>query len=177
MIENKPEHIEDVVMEARNVTMVYPGTIALDGVDFKLYRGKVNVLIGQNGAGKSTLMRILAGIEQPTQGSIYLNGEEVKLNGPKEAAEKGIGIIHQELNLFPLLTVAQNIFMGQEGAKLGGLYINQKENNKKAAEILKRLEHYINPKTQVAELRMGQQQIVEIAKTLLTAEHPGFNHG
>ena len=167
MIERTPEHIEDVVMEARNITMVYPGTIALDEVDFKLYRGKVNVLIGQNGAGKSTLMRILAGIEQPTQGSIYLNGEQVKLNGPREAAEKGIGIIHQELNLFPLLTVAQNIFMGQENAKIGGLYISHKENNKRAAEILKRLEHYINPKTQVAELRMGQQQIVEIAKTLL----------
>ncbi len=167
MNEKKPDYIEDVVMEARNITKIYPGTIALDGVDFKLYRGKVNVLIGQNGAGKSTLMRILAGIEQPSEGVIYLNGEEVKLNGPKEAAEKGIGIIHQELNLFPLLTVAQNIFMGQEDAKLGGLSINQKENNKKASEILKRLEHYINPKTQVAELRMGQQQIVEIAKTLL----------
>lgn len=156
----------DCVMEVRNITKVYPGTIALSDVDYKLYRGKVNVLIGQNGAGKSTLMKILAGIEQPTQGEIYLNGEAVNLNGPREAAAMGIGIIHQELNLFPLMTVTQNIFMGQEDTKFKGLYIRSKKSKQRAEEILKKLEHFIDSGKLVNELRMGQQQIIEIAKTM-----------
>lgn len=158
---------DDIVMEAQNITKVYPGTVALKNVDFKLHRGKVNVLIGQNGAGKSTMMRILAGIEKPTHGEIYMNGKEIKLNGTREAAAMGIGIIHQELNLFPLLTVTQNIFMGQENARLRGLYINCRKNCQKAEQILKKLEHYIDPKSRVSELRMGQQQIIEIAKTMV----------
>jgi erythritol transport system ATP-binding protein len=157
----------DFVMETRNITQVYPGTVALKNVDYKLYRGKVNVLIGQNGAGKSTLMRILAGIEQPTQGEIFMNGKKIELHGPREAEAMGISIIHQELNLFPLLSVAQNIFMGQENSKFLGLYINKKTNNDKAGKILRKLEHFIDPNTRVSELKMGQQQIIEIAKTMV----------
>lgn len=157
--------IEELCLTARNVTKVYPGTIALDKVNFNVYRGKVNVLIGENGAGKSTLMKIIAGIEQPTEGIISLNNEEIKLHSTRDAAAKGIGIIHQELNLFPNLNVYQNIFMDREFTKFGVL-LDNKKHIEKAAELLKKLEHPISPETLVSDLKVGQQQIVEIAKTM-----------
>lgn len=157
----------EVIMEARSVTKVYPGTVALKNVDFKIYKGMVNVLIGQNGAGKSTLMRLLAGIEQQTEGEIFLNGKQINLNGPVDASDKGIGMIHQELNLFPELSVMQNIFMNQENVKARGLIIDDKKNSEMAERILKKLEHEIGLRTRVGDLRMGQQQIIEIAKTMV----------
>ena len=108
MAENKDK---DIVMKCRHMEKVYPGTKALDDVDFNIYRGKVNVLIGENGAGKSTLMKQIAGIEQPSSGKMYLDGEEVSFKNTTEARAKGVGIIHQELSLFPNLNVYQNIFM------------------------------------------------------------------
>src|SRR5665811_1995296 len=89
----------DVIMRAEQVTKVFPGTLALDKVSFNVYRGKVNVLIGENGAGKSTLMKILAGVEQQTEGKILLDGQEINLRSPLDATRLGIGIIYQELNL------------------------------------------------------------------------------
>lgn len=155
------------IIEARNITQVYPGTVALKDVNFKVYKGRINILIGENGAGKSTLMRILAGIEQPTNGSILLDGQEVRILGPRDAAKKGIGIIHQELNLYPDLSVLQNIFMGQEYTKAKGAVLNNKQHIQKTKEVLHMLEHDIDPKQRVGDLRMGQQQIIEIAKSLL----------
>ena len=96
-------HIDLVILQARKVSKVYPGTTALDEVDFSIYRGKVNVLIGENGAGKSTLMKILAGVEGATGGSLVLEGEAITIRSPKDAARHGIGIVYQELNLFPQL--------------------------------------------------------------------------
>ncbi|HUC92858.1 MAG TPA: sugar ABC transporter ATP-binding protein [Paenibacillus sp.] len=157
---------DDLCMQARQVSKIYPGTLALDKVDFNVYRGKVNVLIGENGAGKSTLMKIMAGIEQPSGGEIMLNGETVKLSSTRYAATKGIGIIHQELNLFPNLTVAQNIFMAREEIKYGGAMLDQRKHIEKTKQILERLEHPIDPHTSVSNLKVGQQQIVEIAKTM-----------
>lgn len=158
---------KDTIMEAKNITKIYPGTVALDNVSFNVFRGKVNILIGENGAGKSTLMKILAGIEQPTSGELYLEGEKVKVLGTKDAVSKGIGMIHQELNLFPELSVMQNIFMGQEITKGKGLLLNDKEHVIKSKQVLKRLEHEIDPKSRVGDLRMGQQQIIEIAKSII----------
>ena len=155
-----------VCMQARQVSKVYPGTLALDKVDFNVYKGKVNVLIGENGAGKSTLMKIMAGIEQPTEGAIYLNGEQIHLKNTREASAKGIGIIHQELNLFPNLTIAQNIFMAREETKLFGAAIDEQKHIDRTKKILERLEHPMDPNTLVQELKVGQQQIVEIAKTM-----------
>ena len=100
------------VMQAVGITKLYPGTTALDNVDFSVYPGKVNVLIGENGAGKSTLMKILAGIERPTEGKVLLNGQEVHFANTREATAQGVGIIHQELNLFPEMRVADNMFAG-----------------------------------------------------------------
>src|SRR5262249_38753700 len=96
---------KEIVLRAEGITKVVSGTVAIRQVDFNVYRGKVNVLIGENGAGKSTLMKILAGVEQPDEGRIFLNGQPVRFDGPQAATAHGIGIIYQELNLFPNLSV------------------------------------------------------------------------
>lgn len=161
-----------LAMEARDITKVFPGTTALQNVSFKIYRGKINVLVGENGAGKSTLMKIIAGIEQPTVGTLHMYGEDgaaeaVSFPSTREAAKKGIGIVHQELNLFTDLDVAENIFMNKELKKFGSAFIDHNTQAEKAREVLKRLGQDINPKTPVRDLRLGQQQIVEIAKTMI----------
>lgn len=155
----------DVVLHCEKIDKIYPGTKALDGVSFDLLKGKVNVLIGENGAGKSTLMKMIAGIEQPSNGKMYMGGEEVYFKDTTAAREKGIGIIHQELSLFPNLTVYQNIFMNHEKKK--GLFLDDKAHVAGAEKILKRLEHEIPPDTLVGDLRVGQQQMVEIARNLI----------
>ncbi len=155
----------NVVLHCEKIDKIYPGTKALDGVSFDLLKGKVNVLIGENGAGKSTLMKMIAGIEQPSNGKMYMGGEEVYFKDTTAAREKGIGIIHQELSLFPNLTVYQNIFMNHEHKK--GLFLDDKAHMEGAKKILKRLEHEIDPDTLVGDLRVGQQQMVEIARNLI----------
>lgn len=160
MAENKDK---DIVMKCRHMEKVYPGTKALDDVDFNIYRGKVNVLIGENGAGKSTLMKQIAGIEQPSSGKMYLDGEEVSFKNTTEARAKGVGIIHQELSLFPNLNVYQNIFMNNEQKK--GVVVNNEIHKQKTKEVLERLEYPIDPEAKVGDLRVGQQQMIEIAVT------------
>lgn len=160
--ENMTEH--NVILRAENITKVYPGTIALKGVDFNVYRGKVNVLVGENGAGKSTLMKIIAGVEQPTSGQIYLEGEEIFITSVKSAGEHGIGIIFQEMMVFPNLSVAENLFIGRE--KLSAGVVSAAEQRKETVRILNRMEQKINPDQLVGELRVGQQQIIEIARAI-----------
>ena len=155
----------DIVMKCRHMEKVYPGTKALDDVDFNVYRGKVNVLIGENGAGKSTLMKQIAGIEQPSSGTMYLEEEEVSFKNTTEARAKGIGIIHQELSLFPNLNVYQNIFMNNESKK--GVVVDNAVHKQKTIEILDRLEYPIDPEATVGDLRVGQQQMIEIARNLI----------
>ncbi len=161
-----------LLMEAKHITKVFPGTTALQDVDFKIYKGKINVLVGENGAGKSTLMKLIAGIEQPTYGSLYMydesgNSEKVSFASTREAAKKGIGIVHQELNLFTNLNVAENIFMNKELKRYGSTYIDHTTQEARAEEVLKKLGQVIDTKTLVRDLRLGQQQIVEIAKTMI----------
>ncbi|NDJ75744.1 MAG: sugar ABC transporter ATP-binding protein [Chloroflexi bacterium] len=155
----------DIILEARNVTKLYPGTVALDNVTYHARRGKVNVLVGENGAGKSTLMKILAGVIQATEGELVLEGEEIRPKNPREAEARGIGIIHQELNLFQNLSVAENIFMAHE-ITWGKTIVRHGDEEAEAAKLLNRLEQPIDPRTLVSYLRVGQQQIVEIAKAL-----------
>jgi len=162
-MENKNR--EGVCFHAEGISKIYPGTKALDNVDFDLLTGKVNVLIGENGAGKSTLMKMIAGIEQPSEGRLYMDGKEVHFRNTTEARSHGIGIIHQELNLFPNLPVYQNIFVAREKKK--GLGMDNKYHREKAAEVLKKLEHEIPVDTLVGELRVGQQQMIEIARNLV----------
>lgn len=156
---------DDIILQAKKITKLYPGTVALNEVDFNIYRGKVNALIGENGAGKSTLMKILAGVEEATSGKLYLECKEIAPRSPREAEELGIGIIYQELNLFPNLNVAENIFMAHEHTR-GGMIIKHGSQEDVARKLLKRLEQPIDPRTLVGDLRIGQQQIVEIAKAL-----------
>jgi erythritol transport system ATP-binding protein len=155
----------DVILRARGITKRYGGVHALKGVDFEIRRGKVTTLFGENGAGKSTLMKILSGVEQPTSGTLELRGKEVTFSSANDALDKGIAIIHQELNLAPNLSVSDNIFMGRElRTKLGSVdYARQRE---VVRGLMERLEENIDPRTLVSELRLGQQQIVEIAGAL-----------
>ncbi len=156
---------ENVILHAEKVTKVYPGTVALQDVDFNIYQGKVNVLIGENGAGKSTLMKILAGVEYPTSGTLLLDGKPITVRSPRDAARHGIGIIYQELNLYPNLSVSENIFMAHELVTAVGT-IRESEQQRITRELLQRLELDVEPKTLVGDLRIGQQQIIEIAKAL-----------
>ncbi len=153
-----------VALEVQGVSKVYPGTVALKNADFRVYEGAVNVLVGENGAGKSTLMKIIAGVEQPSEGKVLVKGREVHLASTDDAAKNGIGIVFQELNLFGNLSVAENIFVAREITRAG--HIDHAAQERRAAEILKRLEHDIDPRTPVEDLRVGEQQIVEIAKAL-----------
>lgn len=153
------------ILEARGVSKRYPGTLALDGVTFKLHAGRVGALIGENGAGKSTLVKILAGVEQPTGGSLFLNGAPIQMHSVRDADAKGIGIIHQELNLCPNLTVAENIFLGRELTSTWVL-LDGKQQVEKTRQLLAQLKQNIDPESKVGDLPLGQQQIVEIAKAL-----------
>ena len=153
------------IMEARGVTKVYPGTVALKEVDFSIFPGEVHALIGENGAGKSTLMKILAGIEQPSAGKIFLDGKEVRFPNTRVASAAGVGIIHQELNMFREMRVADNMFAGNEIAHFG--VIDRNAQRKRVREVLSRLQLDVDPDEKMMNLRVGQQQIIEIGKTML----------
>lgn len=162
---NGPLAADEVILRAEQITRIYGGTVALDNVDFNVYRGKVNVLVGENGAGKSTLMKILAGAELPTSGRLLLEGKEVAFKSPRDAAKQHIGIIYQELSLFPNLSVAENIFANNERTRYG-VVIDSKAQFAETQRLMQRLEQPIDPRILVGDLRLGQQQIVEIARTL-----------
>lgn len=155
---------EDFILEAREVSKQYPGTLALNAVTFRLRPGTVTGLIGENGAGKSTLVKILSGVEQLTRGSLLLNGTEISMRSVRDADAHGIAIIHQELNLCPNLSVAENIFLGREVTRHG--ILNKSAQDETARTLLSRLENSIDPRTLVGDLPLGRQQIVEIAKAL-----------
>ena len=155
----------DVILRAEQVTKIFPGTVALNKVDFNVFRGKVNALVGENGAGKSTLTKILAGVETPTKGALFLEDSKVRIRSFHDAVAHGIGMIHQELNLCPNLNVAENMFVAREITR-GRVHIDHKAQLEKAQSLLDRLQANIDPKAEVANLRIGQQQIVEIAKAL-----------
>ena len=154
-----------LLLRADNISKAFPGVQALDNVSFDLYEGEVHVLIGENGAGKSTLMKIFAGAYQPDSGSLFINGEERKLNSPTSALNAGIGIIYQELNLIPHLNVAQNMYLGRFPKKAGFL-IDHKKLHKDAASVLDSLSLNIDTQVDCASLGTGQQQMVEVAKAL-----------
>ncbi|PKH26477.1 sugar ABC transporter ATP-binding protein [Enterobacterales bacterium CwR94] len=154
----------EVIIETRNVSRLYPGVTALDQVNYRVYRNKVNVLIGENGAGKSTMMKLLAGVETPSIGEILLDGEPVSLHSTHDAEKHGISIIFQELNLFPNMNVMDNIFMANEFFQRGR--INEKYQYELAKSLLERLELDVDPYSSLGELGIGHQQLVEIARAL-----------
>jgi erythritol transport system ATP-binding protein len=154
----------DAVLSARNVVKTYGSTHALRGVNFDIHRGKVTTLFGENGAGKSTLMKVLSGVVTPTSGTILLDGAPVTFGSSTEARDQGISIIHQELSLAPNLSVRDNIFMGRE--LRGATGVDFAEEARQARALMGDLEEEIDVMTLIEELRLGQQQIVEIARAL-----------
>ena len=107
------------IVVMKNITVQFPGVKALDDVSFSLRRGEVHVLLGENGAGKSTLVKVLSGVYKRNSGEVYVDGKAVEFRTTKEAQEAGVNIVHQELNLIPYLSVAENIFLGHEPKKNG----------------------------------------------------------
>ena len=153
------------ILEAKNINKIYPGVVALDSVNFNVYKAKVNVLVGENGAGKSTLMKILSGVEKQTSGELFLNNKILEIHSTKDAEENSIGIIHQELNFFPNLSVHENIFIANEILN-SHKTINVNKQISLTKELMLKLKQDINPDSRLESLRIGQQQIVEIAKAL-----------
>ncbi|KWH31561.1 D-ribose transporter ATP-binding protein [Burkholderia cepacia] len=155
----------DCVLEVRGVGKSFPGVVALDGVQFRVRRGTVHALMGENGAGKSTLMKIIAGVYTPDEGEILINGEPVVLNGPLDALDRGIAMIHQELNLMPYMTVAENIWIRREPKNRFGL-IDHAALRRQTAALFERLSIDIDPETDVRTLTVASRQMVEIAKAV-----------
>jgi ribose transport system ATP-binding protein len=153
------------LLQIRGASKSFPGVRALDDVSIDLRRGEVLALVGENGAGKSTLMKLLSGIYEPDAGEFVLDGDVVVPTSPKHAQELGISIIHQELNLMPDLTVAQNIFIGRE-RPFAGIFTSDRKLNKHAEDLFSLLGLALNPTDRVGDLTVARQQMVEIAKAL-----------
>jgi ribose transport system ATP-binding protein len=153
-----------VIMEG--IDKSFPGVHALDEVKFELYPGEIHALVGENGAGKSTLMKVLAGIYAKDGGRIIFKGQEVEIPNPRAAQHLGISMIHQELNLMPHLTVAQNIFVGREPRRNVGFFLDEKAVNEQAKGLLALIHLELDPRTKVSNLTIAKQQMIEIAKAL-----------
>ncbi|SMB90893.1 ribose transport system ATP-binding protein [Thermanaeromonas toyohensis ToBE] len=152
------------VLQARNITKIYPGTVALDNVSISFESGKVHALVGKNGSGKSTLVKIFSGAVEPTRGEILIDGTPIKFSDPAEAFLKGIATVYQELSLVPGLTVAENIFMGRLPTK--GRFVDWKKTYAMAKELLEEMKVDIPPQEIVYNLSMWQRQMVEIVKAM-----------
>ncbi len=151
-------------LEVIDVSKQFPGVKALDRITLRLNAGRVHALMGENGAGKSTLMKIIAGGMKPSSGEIRVKGARVEFQGPADAMKCGIAMIHQELNLVPHMTVAENIWVGREPRRLG--FVDHAAMRRRTVELLERLGIALNPDDEVASLVVANQQMVEIAKAV-----------
>ena len=158
--------MSETFLQMKHITKRFPGVLALNDVQFSLRRGEVHALLGENGAGKSTLMKILSGVYQPDEGEIIFEDKPVSFSDLLSAQNVGITIIHQEFNLFPELTVEENIFIGREFCKKNRWRLDEKQQRQATIEILQKLNLAIKPDTLVADLTVAQQQMVEIAKAI-----------
>ena len=153
------------VLEMRHVTKRFPGVVANDDVNFDLREGEVHALLGENGAGKSTLMNILYGLYHPDEGEIAIKGKPVRLGSPSAAIDAGVGMVHQHFMLIPVMTVAENIVLGQEPTE-GGVVLDMREAEARVREISDRYGLAVDPRARIDEITVGQQQRVEILKAL-----------
>lgn len=158
--------MNDYLVQMQGIDKHFPGVQALSDARFDLKPGEVHALVGENGAGKSTLMKILCGIYQRDAGDVIVRGQPVNFHGPRDALSAGIAMIHQELNLMPHLSVAQNIFIGREPRGALGFMLNEKRINEQARDLLGTLNLHIDPKVRVDKLSVARQQMVEITKAL-----------
>ena len=152
------------LVQMKNIAKSFSGTKVLKGVNLELGHGEILALLGENGAGKSTLMKILSGIYSKDEGEIYLDGELCHFQNPKEAQNKGVAIIHQEMNLCNDLSVSENIFLGRE--VMDGLRLNHKKMDEEAQKILDDLGISMKSTELAGNLKVSEQQMVEIAKAL-----------
>jgi ribose transport system ATP-binding protein len=156
--------MEKPILELKHIKKEYPGVTALDDVSLDFLPGEVHAIVGENGAGKSTFIKVLTGAILPTEGEIYFNGTLLHNNTPGKSLEMGIVAIYQEFNLFPFLSVMENIFYGSYPKK--GFVIDYKKMEQRVKELMRDLNVDIDPLTQIKDLTVGYQQIVEIAKAL-----------
>ncbi|MEX8492507.1 sugar ABC transporter ATP-binding protein, partial [Sphaerotilus sp.] len=156
---------ETVLLEIEGIRKAFPGVVALDNVRLRLRAGTVHALMGENGAGKSTLMKIIAGIYTPDQGEIRLKGQPVTLRGPLDALNQGIAMIHQELNLMPFMTVAENIWIRREPLNRFG-FVDHAVLRQQTQALFDRLAIDIDPEAEVRSLSIASRQMVEIAKAV-----------
>ena len=152
------------VLEVKNITKVFPGTVALDDVSAKFEGGKIHAIVGKNGSGKSTLIKIISGSQPATKGRIFLDGKELHYTSTIDAMKDGIATVYQELSLVPELSVAENILLGRMPEKHG--LISWRDANKEVEKLLKSLDINIKPTEIVSRLSMWQKQMVEIAKAM-----------
>src|ERR1044072_77100 len=156
--------VEAPVLEMRGITQRYPGVVANDKIDLEVRPGEIHALLGENGAGKTTLMNILYGLARPDAGQILIDGQEVQLTGPSDAIKRGISMVHQHFMLVPVLTVAENIVLGDETTT--GPFLDSKQTHPRSVELGRRFGFEVDPEAKVGSLSVGWQQRVEILKAL-----------
>ncbi len=157
--------MEPPLISIQGVSKRFGGAVALDNVSFDVAAGELHAIVGENGAGKSTLMKVLSGVIGDFDGQVLLRGRPIQFAGPRDAQHAGVGIIHQELNLVEQLSVAANVFLGREIRRGYGL-LNQRAMNEQTAALLEELECHVRADESVGQLRVGDQQLAEIAKAL-----------
>ena len=153
------------ILELRNITKEFPGVLANDQVNFDLQEGEIHALIGENGAGKSTLMNVLFGIYQQEEGEVFYQGQKLDIDGPEDAIELGIGMVHQHFMLVPTLTVTENIILGDEVTTNLG-HLNLKEAEAEVAELSENYGLDVDPQAKIQDISVGMEQRVEILKAL-----------
>jgi len=158
--------LSEIAVELKNITKMFPGVTALDDMSITLKKGEIHGLIGENGAGKSTLIKVLTGVHIPEKGEIYIDGQIAKYSNPLEAGRLGITCVYQELNIAKDLSITDNLFMGKYVKTKTGL-LDYKYMNRRAKEVLLEMGQDIEPTKQCGLLGMGQQQMVEIGKSIL----------
>mgnify|MGYP006275166133 CR=1 FL=1 len=156
----------DAAVRLESITKRFPGVVANDEVDLTVERGTVHALLGENGAGKTTLMNVLYGLYQPTAGRIVVDGQEQTFDSPRAAIDAGVGMIHQHFMLVDTMTVAENIALGNEPRKFGGLAVDHDAARREVAELSERYGFDVDPDQRVEDVSVGVQQRVEILKAL-----------
>jgi ABC-type uncharacterized transport system ATPase subunit len=153
------------ILELRGITKRFPGVLANDNIDLTLNKGEIHALLGENGAGKSTLMNILYGLYDQDEGQVFVNGEEINVNSPRDAIASGIGMVHQHFMLVPVFTVTENVMLGDETTRAGG-FLDRKSPAERIREISSEYSLEVDPESYVKDLPVGVQQRVEIIKLL-----------